>query len=272
MNSDRRKLILKISSILTLVLIAAFCVSIAAVCFHIYKTEGQTPFSRETVGAHAVYFMPQMIMAVISVIASGVLSLVFREEAARLIAPRDEYKTLGRVRRAALKKASERMLPAGALGERKIRTLLGAIFTAAVLGASIFSLIFALDKSRYSLDDINGDVLKVVLVILPLTVAIAILGYVLDRVARRSAERECAILKAFITGEESKLSAYGECPVALTLGRIARALSRPVIAYTFKGVLLAVAVTFIVIGIANGGMSDVLGKAVRICTECIGLG
>jgi hypothetical protein len=39
-----------------------------------------------------------------------------------------------------------------------------------------------------------------------------------------------------------------------------------------RGVIVAVAVIFIAIGITNGGMADVLGKAIRICTECIGLG
>ena len=39
-----------------------------------------------------------------------------------------------------------------------------------------------------------------------------------------------------------------------------------------KGAVLAASVAFIIVGIVNGGMSDVLGKAVRICTECIGLG
>jgi hypothetical protein len=29
---------------------------------------------------------------------------------------------------------------------------------------------------------------------------------------------------------------------------------------------------FIVLGIVNGGMADVLNKAIKICTECIGLG
>lgn len=37
-------------------------------------------------------------------------------------------------------------------------------------------------------------------------------------------------------------------------------------------IVLAAAVTFIVIGIFNGSMTDVLNKAIRICTECIGLG
>ena len=33
-----------------------------------------------------------------------------------------------------------------------------------------------------------------------------------------------------------------------------------------------VGVVFVVLGIANGGMADVLAKAVEICTQCIGLG
>ena len=39
-----------------------------------------------------------------------------------------------------------------------------------------------------------------------------------------------------------------------------------------KCVILAVAVVFVLIGIFNGGVADVLSKAVKICTECIGLG
>ena len=36
--------------------------------------------------------------------------------------------------------------------------------------------------------------------------------------------------------------------------------------------LYALAVVMIVLGINNGGMRDVLIKAINICTECIGLG
>ncbi len=39
-----------------------------------------------------------------------------------------------------------------------------------------------------------------------------------------------------------------------------------------RAVIAVIAVVFIIIGIVNGGMADVLSKAIRICTECIGLG
>ena len=44
--------------------------------------------------------------------------------------------------------------------------------------------------------------------------------------------------------------------------------TRPIVRFF----LLTVAVLLIVLGIANGGMRDVLIKAIMICTECIGLG
>jgi hypothetical protein len=36
--------------------------------------------------------------------------------------------------------------------------------------------------------------------------------------------------------------------------------------------LLAAAVLLIVLGVLNGGARDVLAKAAKICSECIGLG
>ena len=37
-------------------------------------------------------------------------------------------------------------------------------------------------------------------------------------------------------------------------------------------IIAATAVALIVLGVMNGGMFDVLVKAINICTECIGLG
>ncbi|MBR0373090.1 MAG: thioredoxin [Mogibacterium sp.] len=39
-----------------------------------------------------------------------------------------------------------------------------------------------------------------------------------------------------------------------------------------KCVLLVLAICMIIAGILNGSMLDVLYKAVKICTECVGLG
>ena len=45
-----------------------------------------------------------------------------------------------------------------------------------------------------------------------------------------------------------------------------------IISLTAKIMLVVFAIVYIIIGVLNGGMADVLGKAINICTECIGLG
>ena len=47
---------------------------------------------------------------------------------------------------------------------------------------------------------------------------------------------------------------------------------KAVLLKTVRFVILAVALAFIVVGIFNGSANDVLTKAIKICTECIGLG
>ncbi len=42
--------------------------------------------------------------------------------------------------------------------------------------------------------------------------------------------------------------------------------------HLLRGVLYLAAVVFVILGILNGGLNDVLVKAIRICSECIGLG
>jgi hypothetical protein len=39
-----------------------------------------------------------------------------------------------------------------------------------------------------------------------------------------------------------------------------------------RGVVAVLGIVFIIHGIFNGGMADVLKKAINICTQCIGLG
>ena len=47
---------------------------------------------------------------------------------------------------------------------------------------------------------------------------------------------------------------------------------KPVSLQAVRIIVLVLAVIFIIAGIFNGSMRDVLYKAIKICTECIGLG
>lgn len=49
-------------------------------------------------------------------------------------------------------------------------------------------------------------------------------------------------------------------------------LSSKITINVIRAVVLVVGVTFVVLGVLNGGANDVMIKAINICTECIGLG
>ena len=42
--------------------------------------------------------------------------------------------------------------------------------------------------------------------------------------------------------------------------------------WIIRAIVFVIAITFIILGVFNGGVRDVLIKAINICTECIGLG
>ncbi|MBE5746817.1 MAG: thioredoxin [Clostridiales bacterium] len=44
------------------------------------------------------------------------------------------------------------------------------------------------------------------------------------------------------------------------------------VVWVFRGVVGTVGIVLLIWGICNGGMADVLKKAINICTQCIGLG
>ena len=87
--------------------------------------------------------------------------------------------------------------------------------------------------------------------------------YAYDILSNKSYKREIDALKSLLVIANSDVPAP-EMPE--TKDR------KPALVNLARASIITVAVVFIVLGIFNGGMSDVLGKAVRICTECIGLG
>ena len=150
------------------------------------------------------------------------------------------------------KKLSE--LPEAANKEEALRKKIryGA---AAVIGAcAALSLVFLLNRENFTswdLELVMGQMLVHTIPWIIAAFAAVILAAVL---CCRSMEREIRILKG-IPG--SKAVDVAAKPSYLNPVRI---------------ILYALAVILIVTGIGNGGMRDVLVKAINICTECIGLG
>jgi len=74
---------------------------------------------------------------------------------------------------------------------------------------------------------------------------------------------EYAKNKALVQPQEKEESAWE---------KMSKRLSSPKLLTAVRAGLAIVGIALFVIGIFNGGMADVLAKAVNICTQCIGLG
>jgi 4-amino-4-deoxy-L-arabinose transferase-like glycosyltransferase len=261
----------KIYLILVLLLTASIIVSATLFivsCSTIYFTGGESPFSREVVNRELSRILPANLITLALLIGAGVLSLFVdhgkpkRYPLAKKLLLKvhdEESETL----LLTLEKEKSR--------RRKVRII--ALSACTVIAA--VALVFVL-TNPYTLENVNTDIAySVIIAAVATLLGFAVWyarGVIIDASYSRALEAVREDIRATAIGARaSKRSASPKD--AAEDDKISSLSLRDGHAYMFVrlGVLL-VSIAFIILGIFNGGMSDVLGKAVRICTECIGLG
>ena len=240
-----------------LILVTGIC--FAWSCVSIYQS-GDKPFSRESVALAFQKIAIPVYLCIAGILGGGVLSLIFPSPASKVRASVDRKKTLRRL----LSRISEEDLEDSLKGhlkkERRLRVWLRLISVAACVIATVISAIYACDPSHYTLENLNGDILRAVLVVCGcFAVALAVCYVAGVLLSDASVRRELNVLaSAPKTGGIQKTQQVSRF--------------RPVHLWMIRIVVLVVGVVLVWLGISNGGAEDVLGKAIRICTECIGLG
>lgn len=146
------------------------------------------------------------------------------------------------------------VLPENAQAEETLRKKIRLGAGVAVLVCAVMSLIFLLNREHFASWDLEMVMGQMLIHTLPWVIAAFAAVMAAAFLCRRSMEREIALLKGVPGSKAVEVAAK---PAYLPVVRIA---------------LYALAVVLIVTGIGNGGMRDVLIKAINICTECIGLG
>ena len=153
-----------------------------------------------------------------------------------------------------LMKCRVEQLPETAAREERLRRricLLAGLMLALCGG---FVLVYLLDGAHFVSWELEHVMADMLLHVLPWGAAALLTGYAAAAACDRSRLRECAALRGRMTKAPA---AAQEQTAALPWVRLA---------------LLTAAIVFIVLGVMNGGLLDVLVKAINICTECIGLG
>ena len=145
-------------------------------------------------------------------------------------------------------------LPENAKAEESLRRKIGYGTAAVTVFCAVLSLRFLLNRENFVSWDLEMVMGQMLLHTLPWMVAAfgAVMGA--SFLCSRSMEREIGMLKGLAGKEETA------------------AVSKPSRLPQVRAALYILAVVLIGLGIHNGGMRDVLIKAINICTECIGLG
>ena len=269
------------------VLILAVGVCFALAALSIYQSGASSPYTPESIAAHFAPMAPLVYVTLAGILGGVILAWVLPRRDLVVEGPEDDPLDVivERYRRGhyrpvkdpavALKRLlsrtdEETLSPACRdllRKERRLRRVVAVV--AAVLGVVVMlpALAWCGDKTHFSITDLNADIKAAALVVIPCAL-VALGGLVAATLLRRaSVLRETAAVKEAIA--ESKGKAVSLKKKAADKPAL---LADPRILWGVRGLILAVGLLFILLGVANGGMADVLGKAIRICTECIGLG
>lgn len=246
-------------------------------CIGIWQS-GSMPFTRESIGNALTKLIIPIVITLCLIIGAPILHLCMpvSKKAKVAVDPIDTAAILSR--KIELTDCStaraERII-----NERKKRSFLKLGGALLFLLSLIYPIIYILTPANFTGKDVNVDVLLGALHIIIAFIPMATYATVASYMCRSSYLAEAESLKAAIKEkaeltEDEKYLPASECKVSKTLGSVKTFYKKHNRAFSIgiKCAVLCVAILFIVLGIFNGGMGDVLAKAVKICRECIGLG
>ena len=216
-------------------------------CLHLYHSDTKPLFSAEKV----MQSMQQTAPLLMCCLAMIVLSVLFHAASSKQNLP----VPLSSENRLRLMKKRISSLPANAQKEEKKRLIAGVLATGGILICIAWCLAFLLNRNTFHSWDLDQVMENMLLHVIPALILSGLILYIVSAYCDRSRERECSLLRSI--SREMSLACPEKKNTPVSILRI---------------VLLSAAILFIVLGALNGGMQDLLSKAIKICTECIGLG
>lgn len=253
MSQEKRKKIHLIYGCVTALLVLIVAALLIVNCVSIYRS-GDRPFSREAVTTAFHNIAIPGWLCLIAVIGGIVLHFALPLEITKAKGIRSDKDLLNRY----ASKFAELPEEAQKKVNKEVNTRKTAkiITTVIIALLAVYPVIYYADVSHFGVTDINGDILAGVLVaLIPAAIAL-VLVYITTLVCNASILRQIEVYKAnSVKPDKVTHPQHNDNKIKI-----------------LRCVLAGVAVAMIVLGIANDGVADVLGKAIRICTECIGLG
>lgn len=257
MPQDKVKRIHLIYGIIASVLIVALGVALIVACRGIY-TSGPRPYTRDAISAKLQDMAVLLWLNLGAVLGGIVLNIVLPLPRIKTKAIRDELVTMQKL---AAKAGVPNEKEKTAIEKFQRKRWLYPVLTAGIFGGLVSRPAFyLLDRSNFPAADPTAEIMAAAIVILPPIVIGLLLCFICSLLVKKCILRETEVYKYIIASGNKATPA----PAPNT--------DKPTLLKTVRIAVFAVALVFIVVGIFNGSANDVLTKAIKICTECIGLG
>ena len=259
MSQKNKERLYLIYGIVLSALIVMLGICLVSSCITIYKS-GDHPFTPESISAQFEKIIIPTAFCLAALVGSVIISVIFPLEEKKLRPEPDPKSIAARLR--------SRLADKGGVSEEadKIasgRDMLGTIAISLCAASSVPVFMYIFNESSFT-DEINRNIISLMWVLIPCAVFAFSVGVFFSFYSKSSYNKEIAELKKALAAAAENTVA--EKPIAVASKKESHSLA------AVRAIVFAVAVVFIVLGIFNGGMSDVLDKAIKICTECIGLG
>ena len=250
----------KILAIATAICVIVLGIAFIVCCAHLYFTGGDKPFSRESVGSYLVILaIPSFITVAISI--AGLIFAYANGIKDNELSKRTNLEILESFKTRFIFDSFDEETKLNILPLKKRRDIANIVAISVSAVCAVIVIIYFFFIGDFPNTDLNKEILSAMAVVLPLSVIAAAIHIPKIYIVEKCAKEEYDLLRASVKAHGIPSLADVPSPEKLLNG-----------VNITKCVILCVAVVFIVIGVFNGGMADVLGKAVKICTECIGLG
>ena len=252
------------------VLILAVGVCFALSCISIYQS-GSSPFTRESIAAHFDTIAIPTYICIAGVVGGIVLSLALPVDPGKVKSRRHPEDILDKLSARLDLTNCDETTAAAISAERKWRkrvtVILGVLSGVTLLPA----LAWCVNPIHFSIENLNANIKTAAALVIPC--AAVSLGLLVGAVLLRHASvaRETAAVKTAVKTAPASGKADAKAIEKVKSDKKNWATD-PRFVWGIRGAVLMVGIVFVILGMCNGGMADVLGKAIRICTECIGLG
>lgn len=256
----KKRIHLVYSIILSAVIVLAG-ICLMAVCVGICNS-GDQPFSREAVAAAFSGIAVPVYLCLALVIGGWILDGFFPSDKQKQPVQKQYGVILARLHdKLALDSCNEALRSAIAAQKKRRRLCRGIGLVLLVLGSVVF-LSYGLNSSNFHQSQINDSMIKAMWVFLPCLAVPFGWAVFCAYYSRASMRKEIELVRqALATGGQSA------APKAAPHTR-----DHSKLLLTVRCAILCVGIGILVYGFFAGGTSDVLTKAINICTECVGLG